>query len=335
MAEQGVRGRLRRPWPEAADVDVPMAVAASVHGPARGSGLRAGAMLLLLVLVSLLSPLGASPLQAAPTAPSEVVLVLSDAMARSNLPVRVECLVLTLSGGRSRGVGGERLSLLVDETEVATAISEPDGRAIFTFEARRLGLHPMRAVHAVGADGPAHAHGPVADGRATLAVWEKRKPLLLVEQAVLPDDAPASASVGAAGESASPAPQVGAVDALSRLGHFFYNLVYLLPQRDDQPRQLDAYRAWLAAHKLPPGIVLSVPAGGEGLTTLMDRLKADGWENLRAGIGRTPAFAQALVTQRIRAVIHGAPVGASERGDYPRKARLAADWTTVRKYLQD
>lgn len=324
-----MRSRLRRLRPGVVARANAAARVCSLRGLLNGAVLRAGLAFVLLWSISLLIN---APLHAASTAPSEVVLVLSDAMARSSMPAHVDGIALTISRGKSRGLGGERLALLVDEAEVATATSGPDGRVTFTFETRRLGLHPMRVVRA---GDQAASQGPAVEGRATLAVWEKRKPLLLIEQAVLPETAESKSAGGASTASGEPAPQPAAVDALARLGHFFYNLVYLLPQRDDQPRQLEAYRAWLVAHHLPPGIVVTVPAGGEGLTALIERLKAEGWENVRAGVGRTPAFAQALVGQRIRTVIQGAPAGAQETGDYPRKARLASDWLTVRKHLQD
>ncbi|MFO0773949.1 MAG: hypothetical protein U0172_04695 [Nitrospiraceae bacterium] len=259
--------------------------------------------------------------QPQPPQPSgEVVLFLGDAMARPNRSVTIHADLVRV-GAVAKGIGGEQVRLLVDGTEVATTVTDEQGHATFRYEPRRLGLHQLTAT-----GGPASTH-TISDGRATLAVWEKRKPLLLVEDAVLSNTM----------DGRQPSePNAGAVEDLSRLSHFFYNLVYLVTETQaGSPLSRGAAVEWmrrlLSEHRFPPGIVLSVPPTDVGIADAISRLKDDGWENLRAGVGRSQAFAQALVGQRLRTVIHTPVPGA----EYPRKARLVTDWTAVRKELQD
>lgn len=247
-------------------------------------------------------------------------------MARSGQPVQVECRVVEVQASGLRGVAGARLRLIVDGADVAAAATNTDGRVTFTLEPRRLGLLSMKAV----LDTPARV--VEAEGLGTLAVWERRKPLLFVEHAVLVDlseegpSRPVAVPVPGSGE-ASP----GAVEDLSRLGRFFYNIVYLVPTSEGEERQIEAFRHWLGAHHFPPGVVISVPMTVVGIEMLLTRLKSEGWDNLRAAVGRSAVFAHAMVAQRLRTVVH-TPTAPS---DLPRKARVVSNWTSVRKHLQD
>ena len=63
----------------------------------------------------------------------------------------------------------------------------------------------------------------------------------------------------------------------------------------------------------------------------IEELKAEGWDNLKAGIGRTRKFAEALVAHRMTVVIMPAT---SRDGEVPKKAILAKDWKEARKKLQ-
>lgn len=257
-------------------------------------------------------------------------VLVFDAIARSNRPVRVESRVVETGMMGARGIGGEKLTLSVDGTEVATALTGGDGRAYFEFEPRRIGLHTMKV---------ALANSPRvldATGTGTLAVWEKRKAILLIEQAVLfeAEGEPVRPTPPLPRLSTEPSlgtPSPGAAQDLSRLGHFFYNLIYLVPSGSTDLIGAETLRNWLSTHHFPPGVVLAVPMATEGLEDFVSQLKADGWENLRAGVGRSPAFAQALVAQRLRVVIHST----KPQSEFPRKAKVVDNWTAVRKQLQD
>jgi hypothetical protein len=86
-------------------------------------------------------------------------------------------------------------------------------------------------------------------------------------------------------------------------------------------------RQWLHTHRFPPGPIVAIGTGEGALTTMIERLRADGWDNVKAGIGRTSDFAEGLVAQRLDVVIVPEP----ERGPLPKKAQVAKSWKDVRK----
>ncbi len=282
--------------------------------------------LLLIVTSELLFPL---PLVAADRVAVEVIV--ADALARLGRTVRVESRLLHTGVLGPQGAGGERLGLAMGGEEVAGSLTGGDGVAFFELEPKRLGLVPM-TVSVTGSSRVVDAAG-----EGWLAVWEKRRPLLLVESAVLfeppaPDSGPIALPVPTPDLEISgrqPAPE--AAEELNRLGKFFYNIVYVIPAGPRHGTQRRQLHQWLTAHHFPAGVVLPAPATLAGLNELVGQMKTDGWENVRAGVGRTAEFAQALVGQRLKTAI----VGGDTKGDYPRKARLVSDWKAVRKHLQD
>ncbi|GKS57905.1 hypothetical protein YTPLAS18_14320 [Nitrospira sp.] len=256
---------------------------------------------------------------------TKVTVIVADALARSAQPVRIESRVFQeglLFG--ARGVGGERVLLEVNGDEVASSLTGGDGRAYFEFEPRRLGLFPMRVILS---DSPRVLD---AIGTGTLAVWERRRPILLVEQSVLLDHDAGPSGMTAAGRVLGE-PSSGAAEALSRLGKFYFNLVYLMPPAADRAADASEYHAWLEANGFPSGVVQQVPPTGAALEAFIGTLKEQGWENLKAGVGSSEAFAQALVAHRLKVAIRTD----KPRADFPRRAKVVPDWTSVRKQLQD
>ncbi|MBI4400969.1 MAG: hypothetical protein HY581_05000, partial [Nitrospirae bacterium] len=63
---------------------------------------------------------------------------------------------------------------------------------------------------------------------------------------------------------------------------------------------------------------------------LIDTMRTEGWDNLKAGIGRTREFAEVLDEHRMTVVIVPEP----DRGEFPKKTQMAKDWQEVRKKLQ-
>ena len=255
---------------------------------------------------------------------------VSDTLARSNRSVRIESRVVETGILGAQGVGGERVALWVDHVQVATGLTGGDGRAYFEYQPRRIGLFPMKVVVA---ESPRVGE---AVGTGTLAVWERRRSILLVESRVLLDpESPGPASglsgFGFSTDMTAMTPNPNAAEELGRLSQFYYNLIYLVPIDGDGGARLGALRTWLTTHRFPPGVVLPVSHTTAGLEELIIRLKAAGWDNLKAGVGRTPMFAQALVAQRLTVAV----VADESRETYPRRARRAKDWKTARKYLQD
>jgi hypothetical protein len=171
-----------------------------------------------------------------------------------------------------------------------------------------------------------------------LGAWERRRPILLVEVASLMQPAKASPLPVpsmpfplSGEEDALPAPDAAA--ELSRLTQFFYNVMYVSwSPRDGESlttgNQEDV-REWLARHKFPRGLSVRVDPGRRGLGEKIDQLRADGWKNVKAGIGRDLAFAEVLVEHRMEVVIVPAP----ERGELPKKAKAVKTWKDVRTKL--
>ena len=257
---------------------------------------------------------------------ARVSIVVEDALGRSAHPVRIAARVWEVGLLGVRGVGGERLSLLVNGTEVASSLTGGDGRAYFEFEPRRLGLFPMTVVLK---DSPRVQD---AEGTGILAVWERRRPVLLVEQAVLLADSPAGLRQLAAPSGRQFGdPSAGAADALTLVGKFYFNLVYLIPAQVNGTDMAVDFHKWLDANGFPPGVVVSVSSTAPELEAFVGTLKEDGWENVKAGVGASPAFAQALVAQRLKVAIKTD----RPREDFPRRAKVVNDWLGVRKQLQD
>nr|MBI3612950.1 hypothetical protein [Nitrospirota bacterium] len=255
-------------------------------------------------------------------------LSVRDALTTLGKPARIEAK-LVRSGLGQPGMGGEPLELLVGGAKAGLAMTGGDGRAFFDAACRMRGTY---AVTVRVADSP-RVESPDATG--TLACWERRRPILLVDLAALAKDSEApfgmppglSLPVG----RAAPEPITEAADELKRLTDYFYNVIYLSwPQPAVWPRESDT-RTWLQQAKFPPGLLMTARPGQAGLTELLDRLKADGWDNVKVGIGRTREFAETLVAHRIDTVI--LPAGSRDE-ELPKKAHIMKSWMEIRKKLR-
>jgi hypothetical protein len=128
------------------------------------------------------------------------------------------------------------------------------------------------------------------------------------------------------GRQDRPSPVPDAADELNRLTRFYYNVIYLVGGDDGE---IGEVRAWLQDHKFPVGFLQTLQPGRTQLGPTIEDLRADGWDNLKAGIGRTREFAEVLVAQRMEVVIVPEP----DRGEVPNKARVAKNWKEVRTKL--
>ena len=228
------------------------------------------------------------------------------------------------------GIGGEQLEFSVAGKRVGTAMTGGDGRAFLEYTPRMRGnqvitarLVPSKRVES-------------SEATATLACWERRRPILLVEAAALVE-APSAPSLPFPSlplERARPTgliPAPDAADELKRLSEFFYNVVYLSSSDRQEIGKGEDLRGWLRQQRFPTGLSLTVNPGETALSAKIEELRADGWDNLKAGIGRTREFAEALTAHRMAVVI----IPASSRDEeVPKKAFLAKDWKEVRKKLQ-
>ncbi len=257
-------------------------------------------------------------------------LSVSDTLVVSGETARIEAKLVRSGLLSETGLGGERLELLIEGKVVATAMTGGDGRAFFNYRYPRKGNHTLTVTVRLVPNPRVLA--PAATG--TLAVWERRRPILLVELAALFEEPsapflPLPLEIGGLGR---PAAVHGAADELARLTKFYYNPVYLAwPGKEPSGSfgSTDEIKAWLRDHKFPDGVVMTVRPGQDALKTALDELKSQGWASLKHGIGRTRGFAEVLLDHRLEVVIVPEP----RRGELPRKAKVAKDWKEVRKKL--
>lgn len=169
------------------------------------------------------------------------------------------------------------------------------------------------------------------EGKGILLSWERRRPILLIDLAVLlAGELEAAAPLTEL--SQDPGLDLGdahpeAAGELDKLAEFYYNLVYLdLTGRG----HLETIQTWLRQHQFPPGMVRILSPTPTALTDLLHDLKAEGWEKLSGGIGRTADFAEILVQNRLHTVILPLP-NMQER--LPRRAIVLNDWSRIRRHL--
>ena len=260
-------------------------------------------------------------------------LSVKDVLVLPGQPARIEA-VLTKRGllGMSQGLGGEQLELVIGGKPVAKAMTGGDGRAFLDYTERFRGNHEI-TVRLV-----ANPRVASPDATAVLGAWERRRPILLVELASLMELGKSSPlpvpqmPIPLSGEE-DPPPAPDAAVELSRLTQFFYNVIYVSWSPGDGGNSIggsqEDAREWLARHKFPRGLAMIVKPGNKALGAKIDQLRADGWKNVKAGIGRSQAFAEVLVEHRMDVVIVPEP----ERGELPKKAKAVKEWKEVRKKL--
>jgi hypothetical protein len=262
----------------------------------------------------------------------EGTLTVKDALTLPGQPARIEAtLARTGLLGKRQGLGGEQLELLVGGKSVARAMTGGDGRAFLEYTPTVRGNHEI-TVRLI--PNPRVAS---SEAKATLGAWERRRPILLVEVAAVMQPAKASPLPVPSlpiplGERADPDPAPDAADELKRLAQFFYNVMYLSWSPRESAGSVDDspdLREWLAQHKFPSGLWIKIGQGERVLGARIDQLRADGWTNVKAGIGRSRAFAAVLVDRRVDVVIVPVP----EKGDLPKKAKAVKEWKEIRKKL--
>ncbi len=260
-------------------------------------------------------------------------ILVRDVLVLPGQPARIEAMLTSRSLlGTPLGLGGEQLELVIGGKAVAKAMTGGDGRAYLEYTERFRGNHEIM-VRLV-------ANPRVASPAATavLGAWERRRPILFVELAALmaprkssPLPVP-SMPIPLGGEE-DPAPAPDAAAELSRLTQFFYNVMYVswAPVEGGNPigGTQEDMREWLARHKFPRGLSVTVKPGNKELGAKIEQLRADGWKNVKAGIGHNLAFAEVLVEHRMEVVLVPEP----ERGELPKKAKAVKEWKEIRTKL--
>ncbi|MCA9473694.1 MAG: hypothetical protein MRJ96_16090 [Nitrospirales bacterium] len=254
-------------------------------------------------------------------------LFVQDVLALPGKPMQLQAF-LYKEGllGKRIGLGGENIEFFVQNRLIGQSMTGGDGKAYLEFVPRLRGNLIVKAK----VKGSPRMSDQEAEG--LLAAWEKRRPILLVDlMSLLPP--PKSGETlqtlwqSTLGEDHFPAPERDASSELEKLGEFYYNIIYLHRTNDGTS---EAVSNWLKKHQFPVGVPIVVKLGAEAFVAFLDTLKADGWENVQAGIGRTVEFAEVLVERRVETVI----IQESESKEtYPRRAKIVRSWNKVRRYL--
>lgn len=255
-------------------------------------------------------------------------LSVRDTLAAPGKQARIEVILVRAGLGRP-GLGGEPVDVQVEGDKPGRTITGGDGRVLFDTTCK------MRSIYKVTATIADSPRVESQEAAGILACWERRRPILLVDLAALADipkaqfGLPQALPLPTAG--VAPEPMVEAAEELRRLTDYFYNVIYLAwPAASGWPRDIEP-RAWLAQGKFPTGPLLSADPGAAGLSLFLDRLKAQGWDNVKVGIGRTREFAEVVGAHRIEAVILPAE---SKDEAVPKKVHLIKDWREIRKKLR-
>lgn len=250
-------------------------------------------------------------------------LIVRDALTLPNHSVRIEAQVAVKTAGPP--LSGVVLHLQIDGKEVATAKTSESGQVSFDYLAKMRGTNVISVL--VDPDAPIAAEKV----DATLCVWERRRPIVVVEVDALiqPASAPAASPVAGTTDNTAPIPVPEAAEELARLTQYYYNVVYVWSHEQGPMGNASTgqVRRWLGAHQFPAGFVPTPMPGG--LNATLDALKSDGWTTMKSGVGRTRAFAEVLLQHRMEVVV----VPELPKGELPRKAKSAKDWKEVRKKL--
>ena len=256
------------------------------------------------------------------TAPT---LVVPDLLALPGKAVQIEARLGETTLLMPRGLGGEQLEFTVAGKKVGTAMTGGDGRAFMEF------IPHMRGNLVISVKAVESPRIQSAEATGTLFSWERRRPIVLVEVAALMDEkrtiGPLPAPPGGPLSPSPSEPVPDAAEELKRLTDFYYNAIYISRGDPVGSAGLERLRDWLRRHRFPPGFGAVIGPKDSDLGAKIDEWRAQGWDHLKAGIGRTPVFADVLVGHRLDVVIVPEP----ERGTLPRKAQVAKSWKEVRK----
>ena len=275
-----------------------------------------------LGLLGLLCFLG----EGTPVWANEATLYVTDALTIPSQSVQLQARLTEGEGRKARGLPDEELEFLVQGRPVGRGTTDEDGwaRIDFTPSKMRGNLQVLvKRITAVKAE--------AIQAKGQLLSWERRRPILLIDLAVLVKpgigNEPSLPEMDSNAGVFTGTPQEGASLELGKLAQYYYNLIYL----DLTGKQeLEAIQVWLRKHQFPPGRIHILPRNPSALSDVLEQLHDEGWENVSGGIGHTAKFAEVLVKNRLQAVIL---TDSDKKGEFPRRTILLPDWSRVRRYL--
>jgi len=264
--------------------------------------------------------LGISPQKALGSEDPSFRLVVEDILSKPGKSVQLTAQLIQENQVDPIGVEGEEIAFFVSDQPAGSAVTGGNGTARLEFSTSMRGNHSIKAIHL------ANKNISHLEGYGNLAAWERRRPVLLIDVRTLLERPDQKIQLEL-NEKDWPAPRERAVLELQNIGEFYYNVVYVLWNQDDLPR--DRLRDWLRIYEFPPGLTRVLQPGASGLEGFIEDLKEKGWDNIEAGIGATPEFAEVLVKKRILAII----LPKAEGTKFPRRAKVISHWKYVRKQL--
>ncbi len=255
----------------------------------------------------------------------EINLFVTDVLTFPSKAVQLKARLTERNPNGDVGMSEEPLEFFIQGRRIGQVTTDAKGWAYLEFTPKIRGNLRLDVKWATA------AKADVVSGRGVVLSWERRRPLLLIDLAVLVDnelvtESPAPELFPDAGLTLG-APNVAAPEELHKLAKFYYNLVYL---DRTGTGQLDGIQSWLRAQHFPPGMIRILPANATALSELLTHLQEEGWENVSGGIGRTADFAEVLVKNRLQTLILPFP---NKDEQFPRRAIILHDWSRVRRHL--
>jgi hypothetical protein len=254
-----------------------------------------------------------------------IELYVTDALTFPSKSVLLQARLTEYGPEGEQGLPGEPVEFFLQGRALGKATTDAEGWAKLEFAPQMRGNLALRARWAT------EAKANVIEGHGVVLSWERRRPLLLIDLAVLVEEEL---------ESKPPPPELfpdpglvlgkpfsAAPAELKKLAEFYYNLVYV--DRTGKGR-LEAIQVWLRTHQFPPGMIRILPKSAASLPDLLQSLKEEGWENVSGGIGRTADFAEVLLKNRLQTIILPSP---DNQERFPRRAIVLNDWSRVRRHL--
>ncbi len=260
-------------------------------------------------------------LQLGPVYAGSAELYITDALTFPGHSVELQARLTENDDRAKQTLSGEELEFFVQGRLVGRSTTDDQGWARVEYTPKMRGNLELLVKRVTSSKVDA------IQAKGRLLSWERRRPILLVDIAVLfqavsppPEGFPDSGlQLGN--------PQESAAAELGKLAEYYYNLVYL----DLTGKvELETVHLWLRKHHFPPGRIQKLSNNPESLSDMLRQLKEEGWENVSGGIGQSVLFAEVLLKNRLQTVI---VAGAEPADEFPRRAVLLPDWSRVRRYL--